>query len=301
MFQTGKIKVSRKKEYIMVKIKPGKQEEINKRELQIFQQKILQGIMQPRVSEKDVLVYVAPNGIPLKKYLKSGLSKQEFFEVFVQLLEVTQKIESNGMHVNNLLLQLEYTFINENTKEVQMVYQPVYTKNVASKVFPFLYNVIHSTVFLINEDVQRVNELMGYMKRMQQYSAEKIEDYIEEIYPEAFKNIERTKSKAINRQQVAVKTYILRMRTRERIDIRKAEFWIGKEPAKTDYCIANNPSISRRHAVIRRKNNSFFIQDNRSTNKTFVNGRELHAGQEIQLRNGDMIMLANERFVFYAE
>lgn len=308
VFQTKRIKISKKKEYILVNIKPDKNERINKRELQIFQQNIFQGIMQPQVSEKNRIVYVAPNGIMLKKYLKSGISRQDFFQVFVQLLEVVRKIQCNFMNINNLVLDLDYTFINENTKEVQIIYQPVLRQNTPVKIFPFFYEVIHSTVFLINEDMQMVNELMGHMKRMQHFSAEDIEDYIEELYPDIFKIVERYKPEQLEATKPAIRAeksiphiYLMRVNTHERIEIRKAEFWLGKERAKVDYCITDNPSVSRQHAVIRKRGKNFSIQDNRSTNKTFVNSRKLQSGQEVEILNGNTIMLANERFVFHAE
>lgn len=306
MFQTKRIKVSKKKEYISIKVKPDKNEQFNRHDIQTFQQNLLRGIMQPQVSEKNTIVYIAPNGVMLKKYLKSGLSKKDFFQVFIQLLEVLQTVQRYEMNVNNLVLDLEYTFINESTKEVQMIYKPISNPEMSAQIFSFLYSVIHSTVFLISEDMQMVNELLGYMKRMQHFSAQNIEDYIEQIYPEIFMFVERIKpekesvpSSYLNSPSKQI--YLVRLKTHQRIDIRKEAFWIGKEQSKVDYCIPDNLSVSRQHAVIRKRNNSFFIQDNHSTNKTFVNNRILQPQQEAEIFNGDIIMLANERLVFHIE
>lgn len=307
MFQTKRIKVKKKKEYIIVKLRPKKKEKISTRDIQFFQQNILQGIMQPQIVEKNRIVYVAPNGIKLKKYLKRGLSKQEFFQVFVQLLEVIRKIQCNSLDIKNLVLDLEYTFINENTKEIQVIYQPLISQQVMVSIFPYLYDVMHSTVFLISEEMQLVNELMGYMKRMQRFSAEEIEEYIEQVYPEIFKLVERYKAAPkeekvlVNQEKkVTPKVYLTRVNTHDRIEINKSEFWIGKDPANVNYYL-NNPSISRRHAVIRKRDRHFCIQDNHSTNKTMVNHRVLQAGQEVEIVSGDMIVLANEKFVFHAD
>ena len=154
--------------------------------------------------------------------------------------------------------------------------------------------------------MQMVNELLGYMKRMQHFSAQNIEDYIEQIYPEIFMFVERTKPEkepahSSYSNSPSKQIYLVRLKTHQRIDIRKEEFWIGKEQSKVDYCIPDNLSVSRQHAVIRKRKNSFFIQDNHSTNKTFVNNRILQPQQEVEIFNGDIIMLANERLVFHIE
>ena len=57
------------------------------------------------------------------------------------------------------------------------------------------------------------------------------------------------------------------------------------------------PLISRRHAVIRRTEWGFTLEDLSSTNGTWVNGMQLLPGQTYLLRNGDQLKLA-EQFLF---
>ena len=84
----------------------------------------------------------------------------------------------------------------------------------------------------------------------------------------------------------------------EKISINKAEFFIGKEKAKVDYCITNNNSISRRHAKIKVRAGKCYISDLGSTNCTYINGTKLSPNQEIALIPGDKIKLSNEEFEF---
>lgn len=93
--------------------------------------------------------------------------------------------------------------------------------------------------------------------------------------------------------------YLVRMTTYEQIEVNKPVFRIGKEKSYVDYFIANNNAVSRLHADIIAKNNSYYIKDNNSTNKTYVNGTIVIAGQEMEIRDGDQIMIANETFEFY--
>lgn len=65
-----------------------------------------------------------------------------------------------------------------------------------------------------------------------------------------------------------------------------------------DCQIADNKAISRSHATIYRRSGSFCIEDNHSSNGTWVNGSRLTPGQPAELENGTQIKLANEEFIF---
>ena len=54
-----------------------------------------------------------------------------------------------------------------------------------------------------------------------------------------------------------------------------------------------NLSISKKHLKIRSKNSSFFIEDKKSTNGTFVNGRQVETQKEIQIKDNTKIKLGN--------
>ena len=53
------------------------------------------------------------------------------------------------------------------------------------------------------------------------------------------------------------KAYVIRMRTDEKMEVKKSPFIIGKS-ADVDYTIQGNPAISRRHAYIAEENGSIF-------------------------------------------
>lgn len=93
--------------------------------------------------------------------------------------------------------------------------------------------------------------------------------------------------------------YLIRSRNNERININNASFMIGKERAKVNYCVADNTSVSRTHAVITHRGTMAYIKDMNATNGTFVNGVRLSAGQESPLNPNDRITLADEEFVYY--
>lgn len=87
-------------------------------------------------------------------------------------------------------------------------------------------------------------------------------------------------------------------KTNENIVINKVAFYLGKDALRADYCIRNNPSVSRNHAVIKQMNGGFYLEDLQATNGTFHNGRKLQPSQSVKLSDGDRIRLANEEFLF---
>jgi hypothetical protein len=82
------------------------------------------------------------------------------------------------------------------------------------------------------------------------------------------------------------------------VNIDKPVFRIGKERDKVDLCITENRTVSRVHATIYTRSGSCYIEDNNSTNRTYINGTAVPANMEIKIKNGDVLKLSNEEFDF---
>lgn len=67
---------------------------------------------------------------------------------------------------------------------------------------------------------------------------------------------------------------------------------------RADDCdiVVDNPYVSSKHAMIRKKGKKYIIQDLNSTNGTFVNGRRVK--NIARLKNEDVIKLGNEEYRF---
>ncbi|MBQ0066224.1 MAG: FHA domain-containing protein [Firmicutes bacterium] len=92
---------------------------------------------------------------------------------------------------------------------------------------------------------------------------------------------------------------IRRLLTEEEKVVEGDEFYLGKSNKLTGFSISGNSAISRRHAVIFKEEDGFYIMDLESINHTFVNNRKVKLGDKVKLSNGDIIQLANERFEFH--
>jgi len=98
-----------------------------------------------------------------------------------------------------------------------------------------------------------------------------------------------------------VHPYIIRKRTGEKIVINHRLFKLGKDASYVDYCIKDNPAVSRNHADIVRKPDGFYLVDRGSLNHTFVNGKKLAEDEYRKLENGCLMQLADEVFEFRAK
>lgn len=92
---------------------------------------------------------------------------------------------------------------------------------------------------------------------------------------------------------------LVRSKTKETIRISGGNFVIGKERSKVNYCVTDNTSVSRAHAAFRVRAGAVYVVDLKATNGTFVNGVRLTPGQEVILKNGDVILLADEEFTYH--
>ena len=189
----SKLKVKFKDSKITVKSKLSKDEQINARELEILNSKIIRGIMKPTVEGEKKLSYLSPGGIRLEAYLKKGITKNDFFLVIAQILEAVKSIGRNSFNINNLILNMKYVFVNEMTHELHFVYQPIYSSAISSDLASFLYDVAYSVTLALNEDYKCVNNFIAYLKGLQAVSVINIEKYLLDVYPQIYKQVKRQK------------------------------------------------------------------------------------------------------------
>lgn len=189
----SKLKVKFKDSQITVKSKLSKDEQINARELEILNSKIIRGIMKPTVEGEKKLSYLSPGGIKLEAYLKKGITKNDFFLVIAQILEAVKSIGRNSFNINNLILNMKYVFVNEMTHELHFVYQPIYSSAISSDLASFLYDVAYSVTLALNEDYKCVNNFIAYLKGLQAVSVINIEKYLLDVYPQIYKQVKRQK------------------------------------------------------------------------------------------------------------
>jgi pSer/pThr/pTyr-binding forkhead associated (FHA) protein len=86
----------------------------------------------------------------------------------------------------------------------------------------------------------------------------------------------------------------------------KKTFILAKRKTKIGRGVHNEIAISEKsisgsHAIIEYKHGAFYIEDQRSTNKTFINREEIEPYAPRKLKSGDEIMFDVYKFIFLLE
>lgn len=93
-------------------------------------------------------------------------------------------------------------------------------------------------------------------------------------------------------------SYLVRENSGDEIPLNKDVFSLGKDEGSVDYVIQGNTTVSRKHAEIIKRGLHYFICDKGSTNKTYVEGKEIPPEEFVEIHNGTRIKISNEAFTF---
>ena len=71
---------------------------------------------------------------------------------------------------------------------------------------------------------------------------------------------------------------------------------IGKKRGMVDAVVSYNNMISRKHCTVMKENGIYQIEDEGSSNGTYVNGARLMPHRPVMIKRGDIIRMANSDF-----
>ncbi len=91
--------------------------------------------------------------------------------------------------------------------------------------------------------------------------------------------------------------FLVRERTGDKISVGSAPVVFGKDPTQCNYVIRDNPAVSRVHASFYVYNGHLCVEDNGSTNFTFIDSKIVQPGAPCELYPGSKVLLANEVFI----
>ena len=91
-------------------------------------------------------------------------------------------------------------------------------------------------------------------------------------------------------EEMMINPRLIRVKNNDIIRLDKKSLRLGNEKSYVDYFIGDNTAISRSHAD--------FIVEKNSTNHTYVNDEMITSNIKVEIKDGDVIRLANEKFAF---
>lgn len=163
---------------LLVKVKASFRESFDEKALDAFARTYLRGFLKPKLVKKNLIEYSGPVGISLYERLKKPITKRDFLFVMEQIVVAVQKIHSNNLSLNRLLLDIRYCFINDVTKEIQFLYVPTEKELDNSGVIAFMESIIYSATPAAEKDTDFVSRFVYFLKGLKGFDPEKVEKFI---------------------------------------------------------------------------------------------------------------------------
>lgn len=244
-----------------------------------------------------IQLYYLPENYKSLNEIKSAILPDNLLLVVMNLIKNIADIKGTGILVcNSIDISLDKIFVDMNTFDVKVVYIPS-SERLFENEERFEKYFREEFVNLIQENfVMKSQKLEGLVSDLSNMSLT-----LNEIYDK----MKRSNIKPINETEKTVKVYAKLIPTdlsdNTIISITKNDFVVGKKASEVDGLISNNKMISRVHCKIVKDNQQWGIIDLLSANGTFVNQVRIKSNQIYQVKDGDIIQLADCSFKFVIE
>lgn len=174
-----KFKAKAKDCQLLVKAKTSIGESIDEKELDRFSRVYLRGFLKPKMVKRNLIEYTGPVGISLYERLKKPTTNREFLFILEQIVVAVQKLQANGMGLNNLVMDLQHVYINEVTKEIQFIYIPTMKNGLQNlNLVEFIESITYSVKPADNKDNDFVARFIYFFKAMSPFNINKVESFV---------------------------------------------------------------------------------------------------------------------------
>ena len=173
-----KLKIKTKDCSLIVKVKTSFGEKIDVMELDHFGRLYLRGFLKPKIVKKNQILYTGPVSISLYEYLSFPISKKDFLFILEQIVIAVQKLQANGMSINNLIMELYKVYINRNTKEMQFLYIPKVSRHMGANIVEFIEAVIYSAKPDSEECRDLISRFTYFFRNMRAIDTDEIEKFV---------------------------------------------------------------------------------------------------------------------------
>ena len=183
----SKFKVLERQGQIGIRCKLGSGEQINSNEVMYFSQNMIRGIMQPTVENASSLMYIGAQGVPLSRFLQHIISKEHYYMIAAQLVEIYKTAKLKGLDPNWLVLDPDYIVINETTGEMCFIHSAIFTQAAVNDGFIACFNrIANATSFTTQEDYNAVGEFLRYINGLGGFSVNDIDNYLKNASPATY-------------------------------------------------------------------------------------------------------------------
>lgn len=164
--------------HLIVKVKLPHGQSVSNNDLEFFVRRCLRGFLKPKRVRSNTLEYTGPIAVSLYDRLKRPIMKYDFFFLIEQIVDATQKLQKNALPWNKVVWDLRHAYINETTKEIQLIYLPLEDVSVRVDIIEFIESIIYSASPVDERNCDFVSRFVYFLKSMPYYDPERIEAYI---------------------------------------------------------------------------------------------------------------------------
>lgn len=173
-----KIKAKSKNLHLIVTAKMQFGEEIDERALDAFSRIYLRGFLKPKLLNKRTLECSGPIGISLAERFQKPVGQRDFLFIIEQLVLAIQKIQLNNLKLDMAVFDLRYVFINEVTKELQILYIPRSRGITNVSLMQFVENIIYSISPVDEKAAETISRFTYFIKNQTDFIPETVEKYV---------------------------------------------------------------------------------------------------------------------------
>lgn len=151
---------------------------IDEKELVFFERRCPRGFLKILENKKKKLEYIGPNAISIYERLKKPISSYEFFMIIEQVAYSTLLLQKNELMWNKVVWDVKNVFINQNTKEIQLIFLPFSKFSYTSATVMDFLNTVSSLAFPEESNADFVSKFSFFIRGMKWYDPNALEKYV---------------------------------------------------------------------------------------------------------------------------
>jgi pSer/pThr/pTyr-binding forkhead associated (FHA) protein len=270
---------------------------------QVLEQEDIDGLLPYKIKHlgkrKQIIYSVEGDNIIKLDELMPNMDENDIIDVVYELFYLIAKVEENGL-IKRQCLWYKYDNIYYDIKQqvVRIAVMPVIGEAKSPQdgewYGDFLDTINNIVYYLSNEKSEKIKSLFNMIKN----DDINPQDALNEI-DKLGGSVSSVLYEKLDIEQLTSLSLVYNAKNKEVIfDVDKDEFVIGRDKANVDGFIPEELSkaVSRRHCLITKVNNNYFVQDLKSSNYTLVNGIMIPPYELMELANNDILSIADLEF-----
>lgn len=246
------------------------------------------------------LLYMTENYRTLEEVLLE-VNEPIFLGLLSDVLRVISDIRENGfLEVRNLLLNPSCIFVDEIKMKVQLIYLPVEHELEHISVFEGRWKEMMELLITSNDNFPQIKKKK--LQEMFRNETLSLKDLSAELERQIWKLSHEVPIRSITEPippecNSGIRNLVMVSSSpRLKFHIEKRDFVIGREVVRVDGIIRGRKTVGRQHCKIKYKNGKYYMEDLRSKNGTFVDGKRVVPGQEVELSDQSQVQVADVNF-----